>query len=396
MKRLFAVLLAIGISAIVASGQIEAQSKPGSGSSKPSTGSSSSKPSTGSSKPSTGSSSSKPSTGSSSSKPSTPPSSGGSVKPSTPPSTGGSTKPGTTPSVKPGTSDTKPSVRPDAPKKEEPKTGPSIRPGAAPSGTTKKDEKDTPKPSVRPGAGGATPTGPPGKPINPKSVGGKTYDDAAAAAAARAKSKENFQKAQAAKPEYTDPKGKVVKIDPVAPSTTAVRNKLDADTYRTRTVRVEHHYHHTYGPRYSYYCNQPYVYVGGGYSPLFYYAMLDWSLERRAAWYYHNQHVMDQALYQRSLAENAQLRLEIEKMKTRGVAINTGYVDSEFADNPDLMYTQEHIDAVYNPVEDDEPTVHVHHHHGDGSGGLVVLWVLIGILVVITIVYLVFIKNWKE
>jgi len=348
MKRLFAVLLAVGIAALVANGQIEAQSKPGSSSSKPSTGSSSSKPST----------------GSSSSKPSTPPSTGGSTKPSNPPSTGGSTKPGTTPSVK---SYTKPSVRPDAPKKEEPKSGPSIRPDAklppASTGTTKKDGRDT----------------------------SKAYDDAAAAAAARSKSKETFVKANQPKAEYVDPKGKTVKIDSTNPNVTTVRNKLDADSYRTRTVRVEHHYHHTYGPRYTYYGSQPYIYVGGGYSPIFYYAMLDWSLERRAAWYYHNQHCMDQALYQKSLADNAQLRLEIEKMKARSVSVNTGYIDPEFADNPDLMYTQEHIDAVYNSAEPDEDnTVHVVHHHE--GGGWVILWVLLGI----GLVYLVFIKNWKE
>jgi len=98
-----------------------------------------------------------------------------------------------------------------------PPSSPSVRPdGKTPSGTVKKDDTK-PGASVRPNTDDAIPTGPSGKPVNPKSVGGKTYDDAAAAAAARAKSKENFQKAQTAKAEYTDPKGKVVKIDSAAP-----------------------------------------------------------------------------------------------------------------------------------------------------------------------------------
>jgi len=82
-------------------------------------------------------------------------------------------------------------------------------------------------------------------------------------------------------------------------------------------------------------------------------------------------------------------------MKARNVAVNAAYIDPEFAENPNLMYTQEHIDVVYNPVHDDDPVVHVV-YHGDGSGGWIVLWVLLGILVVVLIVCLIFIKNWKE
>jgi hypothetical protein len=125
---------------------------------------------------------------------------------------------------------------------------------------------------------------------------------------------------------------------------------MTSDQYSSRSTRVEHHYHTHYGDRYDYYRSQPYVYVGGGYSSLFWYSMMDWSLERRALWMYHNQNSMDRALYQQQLAENAQLQAEIARLQTAGTPVNTNYVDSEYADSPDLMYSDEYVDAAYNPA----------------------------------------------
>jgi hypothetical protein len=153
---------------------------------------------------------------------------------------------------------------------------------------------------------------------------------------------------QQPKSTYTTPNGKSVQIDKNAPQVSNIRNNLDTHKYETRNTRIEHHYHTHYGDRYGYYRSQPIIYVGGGYSSLFWYSMLDWSLERRAAWLYHNQYTIDSALYNQQL-QNAELRVEIERLKARNVSVNKSYVDPEFNNNVDLMYDDNYVQAVYNP-----------------------------------------------
>lgn len=168
---------------------------------------------------------------------------------------------------------------------------------------------------------------------------------------------------------------------------------MTSDKYANRTTRVEHHYHNTYGDRYDYYRSQPPIYVGGGYSPLFWYCMMDWSLDRRAMWMYHNQNTMDRALYQQQLAENAQLKAEIAKLEAAGTAVDPGYVDKEFKDNPDLMYTDEYVTAAYNPSKTVIAPPPAVASPGVGAG-TVILIVIIVLLIVWGLWWLIFKKNW--
>lgn len=209
------------------------------------------------------------------------------------------------------------------------------------------------------------------------------YDSGASSAKARTDSRASYKpKSQAAKTSYTSPSGKSVKIDPKSTSTQRARS-ITSDQYANRSTRVEHHYHTTYGDRYSYYRSQPSIYIGGGYSCLFWYSMLDWNLDRRARWMYHNQHNMDQALYQQQLAENAQLKAQVAAMS--GTDINKDYVDSEFKDNPDLMYSDEFVNAAYNPTPKPK-----------SSFGAILLWTLFILLGIGFVVWLVFIKQWNK
>ena len=125
---------------------------------------------------------------------------------------------------------------------------------------------------------------------------------------------------------------------------------------------------------------------------MFWYCMMDWSLERRAMWMYNNQHNIDQALYQQELAKNAQLQAQIAQLQASGKAPDPNYVDPEFANNPDLMYTDEYVEAAYNPVAT-RPVVTAPPPRSSG-GGMTVLLVLVGIGVVALIVWLVFFKQW--
>lgn len=176
----------------------------------------------------------------------------------------------------------------------------------------------------------------------------KKVDSKASTAKAKQTSKATYKPSSAPKSSYKSKSGKTVNIDPNSSSTKNVRS-MSSNDYANRSTRVERHYHTHYGDRYDYYRSQPHVYVGGGYSSLFWYSMMDWSLERRAMWLYHNQHSINAQLYQQQL-QNAQLQAQIAQLQAQGVARNPNYVDSEYANSPDLMYSDEYVTAAYNPV----------------------------------------------
>lgn len=162
---------------------------------------------------------------------------------------------------------------------------------------------------------------------------------------------------------------------------------VSANDYAARTTRIEHHYHAHY-PRYDYYRSQPYVYIGGGYSSLFWYAMLDWSVERRAIWLYHNQNVIDRQLYNQQL-QNAELRAKIAALESQGVQRDSSYVDSEFKSNPDLMYDDSFVAAAYNAQAQDS---------GGVSAGTFFKWFFIIVAYVVgacVLIWLCFIKQWR-
>lgn len=111
--------------------------------------------------------------------------------------------------------------------------------------------------------------------------------------------------------------------------------------------------------------------------------MMDWSLQRRALWLYHHQNTIDSQLYATQM-QNAQLSAEINRLKASGLAPKGGdYVDNEYAENPDLMYSEDYVKAAYNPA----PVQRT-------SGGWTVLWVLLGIGGLVLVIWLIFFKDW--
>jgi hypothetical protein len=115
-------------------------------------------------------------------------------------------------------------------------------------------------------------------------------------------------------------------------------------TQRTETHITNYHYQHPS----SWYYSQPRVYVGGGYDSAFWWMMSEWSAERRAQWFYHNQNVIERDAYERGMRDAA-VASHVAELKAQNTKINSDYVDPEFVKDPSLMYTQDHIEAVYNP-----------------------------------------------
>lgn len=110
--------------------------------------------------------------------------------------------------------------------------------------------------------------------------------------------------------------------------------------------------------------------------------MAEWSAERRARWFYHNQGNIEQAAYERGM-QDAAVAAEMARLKSQNVSVNRDYIDEEFVDNPDLMYDQQYVEAAYNPT-----VVH-------SSGGGWVLKVILIILVLGVLYWLFFVKRWQ-
>jgi hypothetical protein len=176
-----------------------------------------------------------------------------------------------------------------------------------------------------------------------------------------------------------------VNVDTRSVQTAAIREK--PASYYTPSARQQrfdvHVNHYGYSHPYSWYYQQPVVYVGGGYSPVFWWMMSEWDAERRARWLYHNQNRIEQDAYERGMRD-AQVAEHIAKMKAENVAVNSDYVDSEFADDPSAMYTQEHIEAVYNPKVV---------NHGN-TVLVVIVCVAVGAAAIMFMYWLIFLKRW--
>lgn len=178
------------------------------------------------------------------------------------------------------------------------------------------------------------------------------------------------------KSSYTTKDGKTVNVRKDSKTVESIRSRSsDYHTPAARESRMDVHFHnHGYSHPYSYYYGQPYYHVGGGYSSAFWWMMMEWSAERRARWLYHNQHNIESSAYQRGL-QDAQVAAQIKQMEAQNLQRNADYIDPEFTENPSDMYSQEYIEAAYNPTVAPAST---------GSGvGKFLMWVFLLTLILV-------------
>lgn len=178
------------------------------------------------------------------------------------------------------------------------------------------------------------------------------------------------QKAVAApKPKYTTPDGKEVAVRTATKDVEQIRNLPSSaikPEVRQQNITV-HVTKYNYPHPYTYYQTQPVVYVGGGYSSAFFWMMYDWDAERRARWLYHHRHEIDAAAYQRGV-KDAETRAALERLERQRAYRDPNYTDPEFKSNPEAQYTDEYVEAAYNPPVHHEPA-----EAGDSGAGLTVL-----------------------
>lgn len=170
---------------------------------------------------------------------------------------------------------------------------------------------------------------------------------------------------------YKTSSGKTATIDPKDAKINQLRSQLTHERWVNREYRQQQFYG-------SYY-TRPVVIYNDPYPSFFWWWLLDRSLEERALWAYHHRQQMDAARYNALLAKDAQLEARIRQLEAQGVARDPKYTPAGM--DTDLMYSNEYVDAVYNPA----PTV----HDGDSTGFWVFLQVLFWIFLICLVVFMV-------
>lgn len=294
-------------------------------------------------------------------------------KPVTPPTTpkygSGSTPtppPPTTPKYGSGASD-----KPTPPKTGEPK--PKYGSGDKPVDPNKDKVNDPTKPKYGSGE----------KPVE-NNVGEKpkntTYDSKAGNLQKREESKQVFKKGEAPATSYVNPKGESVKIDPRDKKIAQLRNDLSEEKWRNRELQQQQ----LFGAYYS----RPVVVYHDTYSHLFWYWMLDRSIEQQALWAYHHRASMDQARYNDMLSRNAELAARVRALEASKTPVNETYQPEGMEQHQ--MYTDNYVKAVYNPAPVPPPAAN------SGAALTVLLYIVAIGLLIWLFVYLVFMKKWGQ
>lgn len=168
-----------------------------------------------------------------------------------------------------------------------------------------------------------------------------------------------------------------------------LRGRLDQAKWESRQSRTTTFY----GAYYS----RPVVVYHDPYPSFFWWWLLDRSLEERAMWAYHHRSSMDEARYRDLLAKDAQLEARIRALEAQGVKRNPAYTPAGITD-PDLMYDDNYVTAVYNPQVPPAPPTHRHppHPYSGPSFGTIMLWLLGGVFAILLLWFLIWLLTQKR
>ena len=112
----------------------------------------------------------------------------------------------------------------------------------------------------------------------------------------------------------------------------------DAGTLSTRTVRI----YNVFNP----YTSRPWVSYHDPYDSLFWWWLLDRSLEDRSWWAYHHRYDMDPARYQTLLATDQQLQARVEQLEAQQAPRDPNFVPAGL--DRDLMYSDRYVTHAYS------------------------------------------------
>jgi len=129
------------------------------------------------------------------------------------------------------------------------------------------------------------------------------------------------------------------------------------------------------------YYSRPVVIYHDAYSSLFWWWLLDRSLEDRASWAYHHRYDMDSARYQALLAGDQQLEARVSQLETQQVARDPNYVPAGL--DRDLMYSDRYVAHSYS----NRPTLL-------GVAAFFVLGVPTALVLCGFVIWLIWFKRW--
>jgi hypothetical protein len=143
----------------------------------------------------------------------------------------------------------------------------------------------------------------------------------------------------------------------------------------TRPVRI--------GTIFNPYRYRPTVIYQDPYDSLFWWWLLDRSLDDRAYWAYHHHYDMDPARYDALLASDAQLRARVDELETQQQVVrDASYVPTGL--DRDLMYSDRYVAQSYS----NRPT----------TLGVVAFWIIgvpTAMLLCVFFIWLVWFKRWQ-
>ncbi len=201
------------------------------------------------------------------------------------------------------------------------------------------------------------------------------FDHHAGQSQHKLESKKNFEKGKTPASTYTDSKGKIHDIDPRDRRIHTLREQLTEEKLRNRNLRERQFYNNYY--------SRPIVVYHDPYSSLFWYWLLDRTIEQQALWAYHHRLDMDAARYNDLLSKNAELAGRIRALESQNTPRNSTYTPPGMADH-DLMYTDEYVSAAYNPQHIEE----------DSNVLMILLYVFLILAIVALLIWLIFVKKW--
>lgn len=225
------------------------------------------------------------------------------------------------------------------------------------------------------------------KPAPPSKPGTGNYDRSAAVEMHKEESRQSYTKGQEPSPTWVEPKtGTSRPIDPRDQTIDTLRRELDQERWAKRQSRQRDFYRG--------YTSRPVVVYQDPYSSMFWWWLLDQSLDQRAMWAYHHQNRMDQVRYRDLLTKDAQLERRVKELEGQGVARDPNYKVPGM--DPDLMYSDQYVDAVYNPQPTATETLPLRNTGRSAFGSAVrTLAIILAILAgLIFVAWLVFFKRW--
>ena len=148
----------------------------------------------------------------------------------------------------------------------------------------------------------------------------------------------------------------------------------DADVLSSRPVRV----YNVFNP----YWSRPVVIYRDPYNSLFWWWLLDRSLDDRAWWAYHHRYDMDPARYQALVTQDQQLEARVEQLEAQQAPRDPTYTPPGV--DRDLMYSDHYVQRAYG----NRPT----------SLGVVAFWLLAvptALAVCGFLIWLIWFKRWQ-